>query len=75
MNRQKLIRELARAADVSRAEAADAVDELAHRLLLAMRRIEGADATTTAEGGSAGQLRDSKTRAKRTERTRKEGGR
>ncbi|MCC6262260.1 MAG: hypothetical protein IT169_01690 [Bryobacterales bacterium] len=40
MNKRKLIRQLAREADVSRAEAADAVDELAHRLLQVMRRLE-----------------------------------
>ncbi|MCC7342764.1 MAG: hypothetical protein IT170_16905 [Bryobacterales bacterium] len=35
-----MIRQLAREAEVSRAEAADAVDELAHRLFQAMKRLE-----------------------------------
>lgn len=40
VNKRKLIRALAREAEVSPAEAADAVDELAHRLLQVMRRMK-----------------------------------
>lgn len=51
VSKRKLIRELAREADVSRAEAADAVDELAHRLLQMMKRLERPAAPTPACSG------------------------
>lgn len=39
VNKRELIRALARKAEVSRGEAADAVDELAYRILRMVRRI------------------------------------
>lgn len=42
MNKRELIRALARKADVSQGEAADAVDELAHRILQMARRMRSA---------------------------------
>ena len=51
VNRRKLIRELAREAKVSRAEAADAVDELGHRLLQAVKRLREPAASAAACSG------------------------
>lgn len=51
VNRRKLIRELARDAKVSRAEAADAVDELGHRLLQAVKRLTEPAVTVAACSG------------------------
>ena len=65
VNKRKLIRELAREAEVSPAEAADAVDELAHRLLQVMRRIkQPAAPTATCVAGKEKRQAASKVRRK-----------
>ncbi len=66
VNRRKLIRELARDAKVSRAEAADAVDELGHRLLQAVKRLTE-QAVTVSPCTDSKEKRQTTSKARRKE--------